>query len=101
MSWPILLTEGQSRAVVREVERFVADLPAGKGATRAQIAIVLSQMARGIALDPDEQELLRHILLIQARDLGQDEELERAFFRLFGSWPIDPPYWHGTLRMRT
>lgn len=99
MSWPIVLTPAQSSAILREVREF---LKSTDGAARAHVAIMLSQMERGISLDHEEQGLLRAILLRRALSMqGNDEDFETGVFRLFGVWCIVPPYWNGTLKHLT
>lgn len=99
--WPIMLTRAQSDAVVRAARLYLDSVADASGATRAQIGIVVSQLERGISLDTPEQDLLRFMLKSVCAEHGADQHLQTACFRLYGEWWVQPPWWSGTLRMRT
>lgn len=89
MSWPIILTAKQSEAVMSAVEDFSKSLT---GEARAIYAVVLHQMRTGIALDLEEQELVRGAVLARARS-RPGKNIETAYFRLYGVWPVRPTWW--------
>lgn len=89
MSWPIILTRDQSEAVRQAMTDFSETLT---GEARAIYAVVLHQMDKGIALDHEEQELVRSALLASCR-AGAGQHAETAYFRLYGRWVCDPPWW--------
>ena len=84
-----MLTRVESIAVQRACQYFLKSL---EGEARAVFAVVVSQMRRGITLDHEETELVRAAILASARaDPGRD--IEKAYFRLYGAWCIDPPWY--------
>jgi hypothetical protein len=90
----------QSAAVVEAVAWY-RETGAHDEAVKAHLAILASQLDRGISLDMEEQELLRLILHKRANQGGAGKALETAFFKIYGVWPVDPPWWKGRLRMIT
>lgn len=59
------------------------------------LAVLLSMLQRGVAMDVEEQNLLRLVLdriFAMADPAAWDEPLEQAYFKLYGEWPVDPPW---------
>lgn len=76
---------GQYRDYIRE----------SKPEVYAIAAIITSMMDRGIALDPPEMRFVQGVLdewLSMLPDDEYDEDLEKAYYKLFDAWPVDPPY---------
>lgn len=86
MSWPIQLTHGQSDAVESCLDQFVQTQ---QGEARACLAILLSQIRRGLVLLPEEVEVLRGIMLLRMQE-SSSPELETAYYRLFHHWGVEP-----------
>ncbi len=61
---------------------------------RANVAVIVSMMERGITLDKPEMLLLQAVLEDWLDNLRpeRDSLLERVYFKLYDAWPIDPPY---------
>lgn len=94
--WPIILTSRQSEAVILAAKDFLKSLEDVEA--RGVVAILVNQMERGLALDIEEQELLRSILILQVKE--DQRELQDAFFKLYGVWPIRPAWWELDLRRK-
>lgn len=61
----------------------------------AMVAIVASMMERGLTLDIPEQKLVQGVLeewLSMMDESEWDEHLEKAYFKLYGEWPVEPPW---------
>lgn len=89
MAWPTILTRAQSDAVTSATRDFSKTLT---GEARTMMAVVLSQMERGIALDAEERELVRAAILHSART-HPEQHIETAYFKLYGVWPVRPSWW--------
>lgn len=62
---------------------------------RSNLAVIVSMMDRGIALDQPEMLLVQAVLEDWLAQLGEgeyDELLEQAYYKLYGAWPLGQPY---------
>ncbi len=93
MGWPVMLPPHLSERLdwaLRQYRDYT-----DHEAVRIGLSVVLSMMERGITLTDTETQLVREVLIdwFDQMDTGQhDEMLERAFYKLYGEWPIIPPY---------
>lgn len=93
MAWPVFLTKRQSSAIRAALGTY-CELVRGTE-TGWALAVVLSMMDRGIALDVAEQRLVRSVLdevFSMQDDEAYDEHLESAYFKLYGVWPVEPQW---------
>lgn len=101
MGWPIDLTKAQGEALIREVRLFLDSVSSSMSSTRSQISTLIYMMETGIALDEEEQVLLRYIVLERAKEMtANDQHYETAVFKLFGVWCIIPAWFHGTIKLQ-
>jgi hypothetical protein len=99
--WPIELSAGQSSALILQTRLYFHSLDENE-MLRYQVAVILSQMERGIQIGLEEQDLLKHILVkrAEALDYEVDREFEDGYFKIFGSWPVYPAWWFGTIKIK-
>jgi hypothetical protein len=61
----------------------------------AQLSVVLSMSDRGITWDAPEMLFIQAVVeeWLSMLDPGDyDELLERAYYKLYNEWPVDPPW---------
>lgn len=95
MAWPIQLSPGQSQHLYGVLVQYRDYIKGEKPEVYAMVAIVVSMMERGIALDIPEMRLVQGVLdewLSMLSEDEWDENLEKAYYKLYGAWPLDPPY---------
>ena len=93
MAWPIRLTPAMSDRLIEALTQYRDWTQVVE--TRAMLSVTLSMMERGVTLDKPEMLLVQAVIedwLAQLDPDEYDEQLERAYYKLYGAWPVDPPW---------
>ncbi len=93
MAWPIMLTARQSARLIEALGEYRDWTDSDE--TRWGLSVVLSMMERGVTLGKPEMLLVQAVVQEWLEQLGPDEwdeHLEQAFYKLYGAWPIEPPW---------
>lgn len=94
MGWPVYLHERLAIRLVECLDQY-ADFHKDHEDLFASAKLTASMLRGRILLNPLETEFLRLVIQehLDVLDEAQyDEELELAYYKIWGEWAIQPPY---------
>ncbi len=95
MSYGLHLTVRQSDRMVEVLGLYADYVKDTKRELYIGLKVVLTMIDQGAVLQQDELDLIEAVLEDWCGNMDPtewDEDLEISFFKLFGRWPIEPPY---------